>query len=92
MADKAFDEGVIKALLDRLNQQRLPQMLEIQQRVNRGEKLNELDIVHLQEISESAGQIKPMLERHPEYKPLVARVISLYEEITSRALQNEKQA
>ena len=30
------------------------------------------------------------MDEHPEYHSLVAQVLSLYEEITSKALENEK--
>jgi len=33
-----------------------------------------------------------MLPQHPEYQPLVGRIISLYQEITSKALENEREA
>ena len=92
MSELKLDEGVIKALLDRFNQQRLPMLLSMQERVERGERLNDLDLAHLEEIADSARQISPMLPQHPEYQPLVGRVVSLYQEITSKALENERQA
>ena len=90
MNDAKNDDGVIQALLDRLNTQRLPQLLEIQKRVEKGEKLNELDMYHLEEVIVSSKQIGNLMERHPEYQALVSRVVSLYKEITEKALENEK--
>lgn len=92
MADINMDEGVIKALLDRFNLQRLPQLLNMEERVNRGEVLNELDIAHLEEMFSAANQINQLIDRHPDYKPLVSQVIGLYKTITSKALENQNKA
>lgn len=92
MTDNTNDLGVIQALLDRFNQQRLPQLLSMEERVNRGELLNDLDIAHLEEMSYAANQISQMIERHPEYKPLVAQVFGLYKTITSKALENQRKS
>lgn len=89
MTDNLNEQGVIKALLDRFNQQRLPQLLSMEERVNRGEVLNELDIAHLEEMFSAANQINQMIDRHPDYKPLVAQVIGLYKSITTKALENQ---
>jgi hypothetical protein len=90
MSDEAMDEGVILALLDRFNKQRLPQLLEMKARVDRGEKLNDLDIAHLEDVLTAGSQARQILERHPEYKPLIAQVMTLYKEITNKALENEQ--
>lgn len=92
MTDHATDTGIIQVLLDRLNQQRLPQLLELKERVGRGEKLNEFDVKHLQDVAGAAAQVSPLLDRHPEYKPLVSQVIGLYKEITAKALENEQKS
>lgn len=34
--------------------------------------------------------MKPLLDGHPEWKPLAARMAHLYREITGKALENEK--
>jgi hypothetical protein len=92
MRDEAMDDGVIMALLDRFNKQRLPQLLELKERVARGEKLNDLDIAHLEDVLSTSSQIQSVMDRHPEYKPLVAQVMTLYKEITNKALENEQKS
>ena len=84
------DLGVISALLDRFNQQRLPRLLELKKRVDQGAKLTELDIFHMKEAMQSVQGISSLVDRHPEYKSLIAQAISLYKEITSKALENEQ--
>jgi len=92
MANDNNDLGTISALLERFNEQRLPRLLELKKRVDQGEKLNDFDIFHLKEIIQSAHEIGPLADRHPEYQTLVAQAVSLYKEITSKALENEQKA
>ena len=90
MNDSAKDTGVIMALLQRLEQQRLPAILAIKKRVDQGERLEDHDIDFLKQMFADANKIKPMIDKHPEYQDLVAQLISLYNEITTKALENEK--
>jgi len=92
MSNDGMDLGTISALLERFNQQRLPRLLELKERVDKGEKLSDFDIFHLKEIMQSTQEISPLAERHPEYKPLVAQAISLYKEITDKAMENEQKS
>ena len=89
MSEDAADQGIIQALVDRLEQHRLPIALQLRDKVNSGQPLNELDIAFLEKVFAETGKIKPMLDRYPEWQPLAARMIGLYNEITTKALQNE---
>ncbi len=89
MTQSKQDLGVIQVLLDRFNQQRLPRALEMKAKVDRGEKLEEFDMDYLSSILEDIQQIRPLLERHPEYEALVVKGLSLYKEIVDKATQNE---
>ena len=86
------DAGVIAVLLERLEKQRLPRALAIKEKVDAGDLLNEADMQFLHEVFRDASQIGPILDRHPDYKDLAARLINLYKEITDKALENEKRA
>ncbi|HEY9199272.1 MAG TPA: hypothetical protein VIR60_07890 [Gammaproteobacteria bacterium] len=86
---KQHDAGVSQALLDRLNNQRLPRALEIKEKVDAGEPLGEYDLRFLEDVFADAQAIQPMVDRHPEYQKLVARVIHLYKEILDKAVANE---
>lgn len=90
MSNEAMESGVIQALLDRFNQQRLPQLLELKERVDRGEKLNNLDIAHLKQAFSDANHIKSLVDKHPEFQSLVAQVTHLYKQVTDKALDNER--
>jgi len=92
MAELPDDEGTIIALLERFRTQRLPMMLEIKERVDRGETLTERDIEMMALIFEHSRDEQAIAQRHPELAGLVGRVTALYKEITDRALENEKSA
>src|SRR5262245_38287451 len=89
MADPKPDEGTIQALLERLDKFRLPRALAIKAKVDGGELLADSDIQFLKMVLADATAIEHVVERNPEYQALVGRLISLYDEITKKALENE---
>jgi len=90
MSEQSRDTGVIVALAERFEQQRLPRALQMKQRVERGEKLSAADIEFLEQVFADAKQISTLVDRHPEWEPIVARAMHMYKEITSKALANER--
>jgi hypothetical protein len=92
MSKKSSDAGVISVLLERFNNQRLPRVLALKEKVDRGETLSDADLAYLEKIFSDFSQVKPLVDRNPEYMPLVAKVINLYKEIADKALENEKKA
>ena len=92
MSKAAEDIGVIIALVNRFTEQRLPKVIAVKERVELGECLSEYDIKFLDEVLKDANRIMPLVDKHPEWQPLALRAISLYKEITEKALENEKQS
>ena len=90
MSESSQDLGLIMVLLKRLETQRLPRALALKARVDRGERLYDTDIAFLEEVFADTREIKPFLDRYPQYRELAARVVNLYKEITDKALENEK--
>jgi len=92
MSNSSQDPGVIHALVERFNTQRLPRALDIKKKVDAGETLDEHDMQFLDGVFHDIGTIKPLVNRHPEYQQLVASIIQLYKEIMDKAMENEKKA
>ena len=90
MTDPTMDIGLIEVILERLEKQRLPRLLDIKKKVDEGTSLNDLDLDFLESSIKDASQIIPIIDRHPEYQTLAAEVMSLYKDITDKALQIDK--
>lgn len=90
MTNTQTDQGTIQVLLNRLTSLRLPRALELKARVDGGGKLDDNDIEFLERVMEDASSAQSLIARHPELQELAARLVSLYTEITAKALQNEQ--
>jgi len=50
MSEESEDQGIIQVIVDRMEKQRLPIALELQEKVNRGDTLNDLDLEFLDNV------------------------------------------
>ena len=91
MSSPSDDEGVILALIGRFEKQRLPLLNALKEKVDRGESLGDSDIAFLETVIHDAQQSKRLMDLHPEWHSFCANVIHLYESITEKALENEKE-
>lgn len=90
MSESQKDLGVATALLNNFTSQRLPRILAIRDKVERGERIEDWDIQFLYELCEGAGQVKPMVDKLPEFQEVYAQAASLCKAIADKALENEK--
>lgn len=90
MNKSTTDVGLLQVLLERLEKQRLPRLLELKKKVVSNKPLDDLDLDFLETSIDDARKFLPLIERNPEYQPLAAKVMSLYKEISETALQIDK--
>ena len=90
MTKPSSEDGVILALIERFEKQRLPRLLALREKVDRGESLSGGDIKFLDKVIHDAQQSKQLIDRHPEWHKFCSMVVHLYETITEKALDNEK--
>ncbi len=86
------DKGVIMVLLERFNKQRLPRALALKKKVDSGEVLDDYDHKYMQDLQKDAGEVRPIIERNPEYKDLAANITNLWNEIIEKDIENQKKA
>ena len=90
MTESSGDAGVISVLIERFEGQRLPRALEMKERVDRGEKLSDIDLAFLKEVFADAQNMKTYIDKFPEYQSVAAQAMSLYSDISKKALENEE--
>ncbi len=89
MNQSTLDAGLITTLLERLEKQRLPRLPALKEKVDEGEPLDNLELEFLGKAVADAQDILPIIDRHPEYQQLTTQVVTLYKEISEKALQLE---
>lgn len=92
MSENEKDAGVIQALVERFEKFRMPMVLELKDKVDSGERLNDREIEYLEQVLQDAHANRALVDRHPEWQKVSAQVVSLYKQITEKALENEKNA
>ena len=90
MSESSKDIGILTALAQRLTEQRLPKALALKEKVDRGEVLSDFDVTFLEEVFNDAKSIGPLIKQNPQYQDIAMRMLQLYKEITTKALENEK--
>jgi len=88
--DKDKDKGIILALMERFNTQRLPLAQALKTKVDSGELLDESEHQQLYQVEEDLNKVRALIERNPEYKDLAAKILNLWAEITYKEIENQK--
>ena len=83
------DFGVITAVLKHLELEAIPRALAVKLEVDAGQRLSEPDLFFFEEILEEMQKLLHVIDRHPEFQLLSEKIITLYHQITERALENQ---
>jgi hypothetical protein len=92
MTDTTHEQGVIITVVEHFEKFTLPRALDIKAKVDGGERLDDWDFKYLNAVLTGAEEVKRYVDRRPDLQQLYARAISLYQEITEKALENEQDA
>ena len=84
------ETGILAVLLERLEKQRLPRILSLKEKVDGGTPLDDQDLDFLEKVMKDANKAIPFIDKHPEYQLLATKLMALYNEITEKALELEK--
>jgi len=91
MNESTEEAGIIQVLAMRFESQRLPRALALKEKVDQGERLSDMDIAFLEEVFSDSARIKPIIDKHPEWQKVYIQMAELYEDIMSKASENEGQ-
>ena len=83
------DRGVICAVIEHFTRHLYPRALDMEKRLDAGERLSDGDIAHLAQILEDVKVLRPLIDRHPEHQEFAASVVALYVGLAQRAWRNE---
>jgi hypothetical protein len=91
-SDRRAELGVIQVLLHRFSTYRLPYALQLKAQVDRGELLSEYEMRYLRKVLDEGAHAGRLAAKHAQYENLVSQATSLFSEIMSKALENERAA
>ena len=87
------DKAMIAVLLERMDKQRLPRLIDIREKLDQDQKLDSYDIEFLDEVLNDTRENEHYVKNADEdLKTLFMKVVNLYTEIMEKALENEKKS
>jgi len=89
---KNKDLGVAMALLDRLNNRRLPFAQQLKKKVDQGEVLSDFDMRFLKKVMEDSTEARRIAAKLPQFQEILTKMTTLYNDIMSKGLENQKKA
>ena len=68
----------------------MPRLLKLKEKVDRGEKLDDLELEFLAMAMKDVKDVLPIVTKYPAYSGLTNQVLDLYKHISDKALSIEK--
>ncbi len=82
--------GIIQSLLQEFEQHRLPRLLRLKEKVDRGEVINDVDFEFLCKEIKDACMTKHLTVNFPELEEFCLHVGHLFKELCDEAVENER--
>jgi hypothetical protein len=83
------DPGVIYVLTEHFSRHLFPLALDMEKRLDAGQRLNDWEIAHIVRVLEDLKGLRPLIDRHPEHHQFAVGVAALYADLARRAWHNE---
>ena len=90
MSPDVRDIGAFAALTYRIEQFRLPRILQLREKVASGKTLSSADLHYISTSLDRTRLVLPLTDRHPEYQEFVTRLLGQYMYVVSAGLENER--
>lgn len=82
--------GVLTVVLESYGKHTLPRIFDIKKMIDEGGTLSDSHIDYLNDALKEAKKFGGYVDSHPGFRDFFSRVAHLYNEITTKALENEK--
>ncbi len=89
-AKKTKDVGIILLFFQGFEQRHMPRISRIKLKLVNGNVIEETELVYLTEALDHIRMLLPYMDRYPEYKPVVAKVMNYYRMVVDEVIANEK--
>ena len=86
------EAGTLTAILQNFNDHNFKRLTDIRDSVNQGNLLTDSELEFLEGMYERAKRASSLVSRHDDYHELFGKVVSIYDEVSEKAMENEKKA
>ena len=84
------EEQIITVFLHRFNRLFMPTLQQLKKKVERGEELEQSELIFLEQVLTATQDILPKMITHPKYGRIFVGAIRYYHSITKQALINSQ--
>ena len=85
------EERIFTVFLQNFDRHYMPTLIELKAKVERGETLEQSELLFLEQVFNATHVILPKIIVNPEYRKVFVAATNLFNEITELALKNAEQ-
>ena len=90
LTEEEIDQGTLQAVAENAVKMVIPRALDLKEKLDEGETLNDYDLVFLEEALQEYVSIRHIIEEHPEWSAFATRMADLCNDIVGEAIEVEK--